>query len=176
MVDIEYENSNKYFDEDYNEYRVKCKNYKLCNNASDYHFKYICMSCDIFGWGQLEFKNSQECIICYNHNILVKFPTNCGHYFCTKCTRDILYWDEQRYHLNPVNFGCLPCPNSCVNPSRGKQCGCDEYYNTIDKWEEEFPEQYNEYNNAEIESIDIGEPSGSYYTSKTCPLCRSKYN
>ena len=94
----------------------------------------------------------------------VKFPTNCDHWFCVSCSRNILFWDEQRYHLSPIPFGCPQCPNGCINPVKGKQYYCDEYYEILDKWELEYPDQFKKWNDSQDFSIDLGETEpGSYY-------------
>lgn len=105
-----------------------------------------------FGWNELEFRNcpeNEECSICNESKKQVKFPANCGHWSCCECSRDILFWDESRYHLSPEPYGCPPCPNGCVNPIRGKQCYCHEYFNDSDDdnpgviqiWERKNPKQ-----------------------------------
>jgi hypothetical protein len=181
--DLQYEQENIGYDEQYPEGGIKCKNYELCTHIlpQDWyeHFaNYLCMTCDMFGWRELEFRETQEeCIVCNETtHKQVKFPTNCGHWFCVSCSRNILFWDETRYHLSPVPYGCPPCPNGCINPIRGRQCYCIDYDEIKDKWEEEYPEKYEEYNNAENLSIELSEEtSGSIYSSKKCPLCRKKY-
>lgn len=182
--DLQYEKDNIGIDQRTGEEGIKCKNYELCQHILPqmwFNIKgyYICMNCDIFGWKELKFREGiEECIICNETGIKqVKFPTNCGHWFCVSCSRDILFWDETRYHLSPEPFGCPPCPNGCKNPIRGKQCYCYEYDDILDKWKEDNPEQFEEYNDAEHESIDLSETTqGSVYSSMKCPLCRKEYN
>jgi hypothetical protein len=133
MKDIDYERQNTYYDNLYEQNHIKCRNNLLCNNgeSSEYFFEfnYFCLNCKIFEWNQLEFKTTdEECVVCYSQQPhFLKFPTNCGHWLCIQCSRDILFLDESRYHLNPVEFGCPPCPNGCINPSKGQQCWCDEF-------------------------------------------------
>lgn len=87
-------------------------------------------------------------------------------------SRDILFWDETRYHINPVPFGCPLCPNHCENPSRGKQCYCEEYHNvTQEQWEKEHLKDYEKWRDAEEASIWEGDP---YSGSRRCPICKSK--
>ena len=194
--DLQYEQENIAYDFQYPEGGIKCKNYELCEHILSPDWwenlaNYLCMSCGSwfkiggFGWNELEFRESdEECVVCYeSSNKQVKFPANCGHWFCCKCSRDILFWDETRYHLSPEPFGCPPCPNGCINPIRGKQCDCDEYFNdeednlgVIQIWQNEHPEQFEEYSNAQNESIELSETTeGSIFGSKKCPLCRKKY-
>jgi len=115
--DLEYEQSNIGYDCQYLEGGIKCKNYELCERILPLdHWKhyanYLCINCDS-GWNELEFKESdEECIVCNETGKKkIKFPANCGHWFCVSCSRNILFWDETRYHLSPVPFGCPPCPN-----------------------------------------------------------------
>jgi hypothetical protein len=182
--DLEYEINNIEYDEGYNSERIKCKNYELCKDnipLDGYNYKgnYLCINCDNFEWNELEFRDAtEECIVCFcNNSREMKFPTNCDHWFCINCSKDILFWNETRYHLSPEPYGCLPCPNGCINPLKGKQCYCEEYNIIQDNWELNEPEQYIRWNNDEHESIELSEEtSGSVYCSKTCPLCRKKYD
>jgi len=185
--DLQYEQLNTIYDKSYDSYRIKCKNYELCKSTLPCdHYQcysnYLCMSCDIFGWKELEFReNNEECIVCLEINTKqLKFPANCGHWFCVSCSHNILFWDETRYHLSPVPYGCPPCPNGCINPEKGRQCYCEEHEKIQDEWEQKQPDEYEEWNNAENESISIGfsgteNINGSVFGSKKCPLCRKKY-
>ena len=104
------------------------------------------------------------------------FPTNCSHSFCIECCKNLLFWDETRYHLSPEPYGCPPCPNGCINPIKGKQCYCDEYTELQDNWEIENPVQWKKWNKAEHLSIDLSiEDVGSSFGKRICPLCREKY-
>ena len=201
--DLQYEQANIGYNIQYPEGGIKCKNYELCEEILpirwyeckarylctnydtilinwwyEYKETYLCMRCNMFGWGELEFKeNNDECDICNEeNNKFVNFPTNCGHCFCTQCSRNILFYDEKRYHLSPVPFGCPPCPNKCTNPIKGKQCYCKEYVKILDQWKKAYPEKYEEYNIAQILSIQLSETiPGSVYGSQKCPMCREKY-
>ena len=134
------------------------------------------MNCDMFNWGTLEFRENEECPVCLEHSKQVKFPAKCGHWFCVTCSRNILFWDETRYHLSPVPYGCPPCPNGCVNPTRGKQCYCENYDEILERWEHEYPDNYNVWNEDERNSIGLSETTqGSVFASQKCPLCRKKY-
>jgi hypothetical protein len=191
--DLEYENNNTGYDYQYPENEgggIKCKNYNLCQNVLpkwwyDCKGTYLCTNCDIFEWYELEFRDcpeNEECYVCFGLEKQVKCPANCSHWFCCNCSRDILFWDETRYHLSPEPYGCPPCPNGCINPIRGKQCDCYEYFGDdenpgiIQIWSSENPEQYEKYNNAQNESIELSETTiGSVFGSKKCPLCRKAY-
>ena len=185
--DIDYENNNLI--NDHNGLGIKCKNYELCSASLPLdhykmHANYFCMTCGSwfkicgFGWNLLEFKDcNEDCDVCSEPVARkLKFPTKCGHWFCITCSKNILFYDESRYTLNQVNYGCPPCPNGCVNPEKGKQCNCLEYDEIQEIWEQEHPAQFKEWNDAEQLSISIGETSsGSVYGSCKCPMCRKKY-
>jgi hypothetical protein len=184
--DLQYEEENVGYDCEYPEGGIKCKNYELCESLLpkwwfECKANYLCPYCDMhrfFGWKELVFRDSdEECIVCNETGSKqVKFPAECGHWFCTTCTRNIIFIDETRYHLSPVPFGCPPCPNGCVNPIKGKQCYCENYDEILEKWREENPIAREEYNDAETLSIELGETTaGSVFGSKKCPLCRKLY-
>ena len=91
------------YDKDYKQNRIKCINYELCNSTcpldcyiTEGH--YLCMTCMPgcgcgFGWYELEFRESdEECSVCFEKsNKHLQFPTNCGHWFCISCSRNILF-------------------------------------------------------------------------------------
>ena len=187
--DLQYEQLNTIYDEDYERNGIKCKNYDLCQHilpptAYEDGTNYLCMHCGDwfkvcgFGWNELEFRESEEeCVVCMEtSNKQLKFPANCGHWFCISCSRNILFWDETLYHLSPIPYGCPSCPNGCINPEKGKQCYCEEYDEIQEGWKQEQPDKYKEWNDAENISIELSETiSGSVFGSKKCPLCRKKY-
>ena len=185
--DLEYEENNKAYDIQYTEEDgggIKCKNYNLCEDVLspdtfEYFGNYLYMHCSrVFNWGELEFRDSKdECIVCNETDIKqMKFPTNCGHWFCVNCSRNILFWDETKYKLSPESYGCPRCPNGCINPQRGFQCYCEDYDEIKDTWEQGNPNQFERWNIEETISIQNGEDSeGSVYCSLKCPLCRKKY-
>jgi hypothetical protein len=112
--------------------------------------------------GELRFLDTnEECLVCME-NVFRKLLWPCGHSFCISCSRNL---------LNPVDFGAPHCPNGCENPSRGKQCYCDEYDPILENWENEFPDQYERWNTAEDLSIH-----NSGDGTCICPLCRIKWN
>ena len=182
--DLQYEQTNIGYDDQYPEGGIKCKNYELCQDVLpnwwfDCKGKYLCMSCDMLGFGQLEFRQSDEdCAVCADSGkTQVKFPANCGHWFCVTCSRNIMFWKEQRYHLSPVPYGCPPCPKGCINPVKGEQCYCYEYDPIQDEWKQYKPQQFKKWNDAEQHSIELSEDTpGSVFGSKKCPLCRATYD
>ena len=160
-----------------------CVNYEFCQNekvdgiGSDY-----CMTCGSwfkicgFGWDKLTIIDStDECNVCMNVcERKLMFPANCGHSFCIPCSRNILFWDESRYHLSPVPYGCPACPNGCMNPEKGKQCYCEEYDAVEEAWEIQKPEEFKMWNDAQ--NLSIEESSNDItYGKCVCPLCRKKY-
>ena len=142
------------------------------------NFGYLCMTCGDwfkvggYGWNELEFRESEE--ECASKQL--KFPSNCGHWFCIPCSRCILFWDETRYHLSPVPYRCPSCPNKCINPVKGGHCYCEEYDSIQEDWEQAQPHNYKEWRDSEDQSIELSETvEGSVFGSKICPLCRKKY-
>lgn len=119
-----------------------------------------------------EEENEEEvCPVCYIPTLeWVEFPVDCGHFFCGKCIADLYFFDETRYHLSPVPYGCEECPNGCENPTRGRQCECAEYEVVISEWMSENPSAGMRWQNAELDSIDNYDDMA--YASKKCPLCR----
>ncbi len=161
---------------------IKCINYELCEGNGIPDFNNLCMACSpnfVFGlrWGSLSFFDcDEECAVCYNNcKRKLLFPTDCGHSFCVNCSKEILLWDETRYHLSPVPFGCSDCPNGCINPVQGKQCYCEKQSLLENEWEKTNPMEYKLWNDSETESIIQGDNGLSSFGSRSCPLCRSKY-
>ena len=176
--DLQYEQSNIGYKD---RYKDRYKNYKLCEFILSckwwiYMTTWMCPSYDMFGTKDLEFKeNTEECDVCNESYKYVKVSTSCEHQFCAPCSQNILVWDETNYRLSPVPFGCPPCPNNCINPIKGEQCYCEEYDEILDQWKEEYPDKYEEYNDAEKLSIELSETTeGIVYGSYKCPLCVKK--
>ena len=134
----------------------------------------------------LEFRDTNEqCGICMEQKGReMKFPT-CSHWFCADCMRSIIRdKDPEEFRLDPVHFGCPPCPNGCTNPRRGRQCDCFEYCDLIDQWIENNSEGYQLWELSE----EISQRQGSRMNweggrvlithdsrgSRTCPFCRSE--
>jgi hypothetical protein len=167
---------------------VKCPNYSFCNNIEPVwvmkfcHGGY-CMGCQAvfkntpFYNKTLEFKpldpKAEACSVCMTSEtttMMMKFPVkDCTHWFCVKCSKDILFGDETRAHLDPRLFGCPPCPNGCNNPTVGRQCYCEEYDFVQDLWEAQEPMQFRQWNDAEHYSI---ETTKTGFGTQKCPLCR----
>jgi len=162
---------------------IKCVNHEFCryNKVPEMGSDY-CMTCGSwfkvcgFGWDKLTIVDStDECAVCMDVcERKLMFPTNCGHSFCIICSRNILFWDETRYHLSPVPYGCPPCPNGCENPEKGKQCYCEEYDPIQEEWEQYNPQGFNNWNDDQNKSID-NSSNDIIYGKATCPLCRKKY-
>jgi hypothetical protein len=119
----------------------------------------------------------ESCVVCMADSpdtVMMKFPAEgCTHWYCLSCCRDLIFWQEQRYHLDPRPFGCPPCPNGCNNPRVGKQCYCEEYDAVQEQWELDFPEQFRRWNRKEDESIFADHPE-EVYGKRTCPQCKRK--
>jgi hypothetical protein len=170
---------NSHHTEDDNEY-IKCLNYKLCKSTLpkwwiDCKAQFLCTPCDELNLGELNFVDCGEtCPVCLNENQVCLIFPKCGHQHCTSCSKSILFWDETRYHLSQVPYGCPPCPNGCINPIKGKQCYCEEYYLIQDEWEHEHPEQWSEWNDDDTNSIELSETTpGSVFNTKKCSVCRT---
>jgi hypothetical protein len=163
--------------------KMACPNDEFCQASEcmiqgddgDYfeHFTH-CIACRVSGFGTLQIHDALDvCAVCDGLERQLKFPNaGCVHSFCLACSRNIIFWDETRYHLNPCNYGCPPCPNGCENPDKGKQCDCYEYDAIRDAWETEHPENFKKYNDDENVLIEAVEPPGSVFSSNICPLCR----
>ena len=159
----------------------ECINYKFCKGVA---FPEIdedtCLLCGTWyehgeGWGKLEFtKEEAECSICYKMGIQMKFPTNCGHYFCLYCCRNLLYYQEDIYDICPVSYGCPPCKhfNTVNNKScRNRPC-CDEDQNVLDTWEEKDYDNFIRWN---FDELNYRNEDKDYLVTKKCPLCIKVY-
>jgi hypothetical protein len=158
---------------------LNCVNYELCEHTTWSLTGECCMTCGSwfkvggFGWDKLTFIDcvDEECGVCLNScNRKLLFPTNCGHSFCIRCSRELLFFDESKYHLDPCNYGCPPCPNGCT-----EECCCDEFEELYENLEKNNPEKFEEFNNNQIISIEQGENNYIIH-GKKCPMCRSKYS
>jgi hypothetical protein len=129
-----------------------------------------------FGWDQLTFIDSSEaCVVCYgDHERKLMFPAGCGHSFCIKCSKSLLFSDEHKYCKSPVFYGCPPCPNGCENPEKGYQCDCLEYDPVIEQWMQNDLANWTRWNDDQNTSIENGDYT-SAYGKATCPLCRAQY-
>ena len=163
--------------------KIKCNNYKLCeslleNNHFEIYNNYICILCQTCKWNELEFAYKEEdCAVCSeNISIQLKFP-KCNHWFCLKCSKYILYWNETVYHISPVLYGCNPCPNNCNNNMKGKQCYCLEWITNenlgLIDWKFKYPRRYKQWCKDEDTSIYEGYLNKSNALgSRKCPICR----
>lgn len=158
----------------------KCPNFEVCKKiAPKWYFddrNGLCQVClDQFGCKLKMVSNvkSDDCGVCYEAPAyLVEFPAECHHLFCGDCVAKLVFFDESRYHLSPVPFGCPTCPNECKNPIRGRQCGCYEYDEVIEEWMSENTSDSMRWQNAEFDSIENFEDMS--YGTKKCPLCRKR--
>lgn len=171
----------------YNCQPIRCVNYEFCISITNASSSY-CIECNQHSYGTLEIRDTvSACCICMeNKGREVKFPP-CSHWFCVDCTKSILWFDETKYNLSPVPFGCPPCPNGCQNPERGPQCDClvyflwnGELYNigpmcVVQAWRTDNPEAYRRWIDADSESIIRGNINGEVWGSCKCPICRRIY-
>ena len=116
--DIEYENNNIAYDEQYSEEAgggIKCKNYELCEAVlPKWWFEckghYLCINCHMMfgtwkneeygiyktGKGILEISDNLECPICFEINRGISQP-NCDHTLCIECFKRCYYGKEFIY-------------------------------------------------------------------------------
>lgn len=158
----------------------KCPNFEVCKKLAPKWYlddrNGLCQIClDQFGSKLKVVSNTLfvDCGVCYETPVyLVEFPAECHHFFCGDCVAKLVFFDESRYHLSPVPYGCPKCPNDCNNPIRGRQCGCHEYDVVIEEWMDTFPSEGLRWQNAEFDSIENFEDMS--YGTKKCPLCRKR--
>ncbi len=156
-------------------FEFTCKNYEFCGSNTqlyDIFCDKICGRYDILPNSILDIRNTEsKCSICEKHTEReMKHPyCKIEHYFCVPCCRNILLWDETKYHLSPIPYGCPPCPNKHNNPTKGTQCYCCEYNDVQLLWESNNPYQYKKWYEAENNSIH-----NSKSINRNCPLCKPK--
>ena len=154
----------------------QCPNFHICHVwAPQCYFDChggLCTNCDLL-LGHLTFRDATTpCPACTGSDkkAHVQFP-GCDHWVCVDCMRKIKFEDDSRCNVDVCLYGCPPCPNGCSNPPRGEQCYCEEYDLVKDLWERRDPSSYDRWNKAEEASISKGEPQGSFYATRSCPLC-----
>jgi hypothetical protein len=159
-----------------------CKNAELCRNTVVPEIcDDCCMTCGSwfklgFGWNALEFRDTDKrCSVCMEQTGReLRFPA-CSHWFCVSCCRDILFWDETRYHLDPVPYGCPRCIHvTSDTPSCNSRPCCEEDDAVMEDWERASPSQHAQWNHDQMVSIETPHPNFSYGCKK-CPLCRAEY-
>ena len=192
-MESNYAAMNTYYDKNWKENRIKCRNHLLCNSSlqKNHHARrknYLCYICYHdpkskgqnlgYGWNELNFfQDTEACPCCLESDTWkVYFPTNCGHSFCVKCSRELLFWDETRFQLSPEPYGAPSCPNHCNNPNVGRQCVCEEYDAIKHEWALKNQHDYWMWQSDEYTSIfeskhDDGHANGT----RKCPICRQVY-
>jgi hypothetical protein len=156
-----------------------CLNAEFCETELCLGLGYqLCMHCGPWfafgpGWGVLHFRDASEpCIVCSDQSRRQMQMPQCSHWMCIPCARDNLEWDESRYHINPVIYGCAPCLHAPTCVSRP----CDEDDDAVvAAWELMYPVQYTQWNTDEDNAIKAGE-TDSQFSSRVCPLCFIKYD
>ena len=155
---------------------IRCHNFDICYGWITPNFDIhqgICMTCDML-LGRMSFRlppPGEVCCVCMGTERQARFK-QCQHWCCGQCMRNIMFWDETRYHIDPCGFGCPPCPNGCENPARGEQCYCEEYDAVLDEWQRADPAQFQRFIHTENDSIAEGESPSSAFSSRRCPICR----
>ena len=99
--DIQYENSNIGFDEQYPEEEgggIKCKNYILCEAVLPKRWfeckgNYLCTNCDVMFGKVLDISDNTECPICLETKLSISQP-NCSHTLCIDCFKRCHYGDR----------------------------------------------------------------------------------
>ena len=177
--DIQYENSNIGFDEQYTEEDgggIKCKNYELCEAVlPKWWFEckgnYLCTNCHMmFGtWGSgenshtgkgiLEISDNLYCPICLETKRSIEQP-NCEHKVCIDCFKRCYYGDDDLE--NEPQFPYPDIEDEYEDDQSNSQW--DNDYPLIKKYNEEWNRWDDEKNQTYEEEMD--------YLQK-CPLCRA---
>jgi hypothetical protein len=163
---------------------VPCFNHDICGaewNESEFGpvvlrggGKFICANCDMMNWGQLEYTDTNdECCVCFDTKTR-QVKLRCGHWLCVECCRVLLYPDMTEFHMDPMSFGCPPCPhykNNMTLPScescTVRPC-CEEDDIVMDRWALQNPDRSEAWNTLEQMSLD----QGAEMKRPKCPLCR----
>jgi hypothetical protein len=162
---IEYENNNIGYDEQYTKEDgggIKCKNYEICDSVlPKWWFEckgnYICTNCDILFSKILIIIDNVDCPICLEKKRSVTLP-NCNHTMCIDCFKRSYYGDKD-YENEPV----FPYPQQE-----------DEYMEDElnPKWENDYPlikiynEEWNKWDDDRQIKYDNEE------NLRKCPICR----
>lgn len=147
-----------------------CHNYNFCLNTCP-EYRNICLNCyAMFGNLKLSLLIIEEnCPVCYeNIKEHIKFP-GCEHSVCILCFKKLYCVDETNFHINPVLYGCSPCPNH-TNPNEGTQCYCEDYDKIIKEWKTIDPDNYNLWQEDEYYNV---EKNLENQNSGKCVLCRA---
>jgi hypothetical protein len=177
--DIQYENRNIGFDEQYPEEKgggIKCKNHELCRAVlPKWWFEckghYLCINCHMMfgtwsnqkanvyktGKGVLDISDNIECPICLEKKRSISQP-NCLHTLCIDCFKRCYYGDD--VSENEPEF---PYPDIE-----------DDYYEDPrnPKWETEYPlikiynKDWSKWDNENYERYE------NEKALRKCPLCR----
>lgn len=120
-----------------------CKNELLCKSGllpMSHLYNGLCHSCFIHWKQPLQIyacEKGNKCdICCLDVSYMMVFPSGCNHSFCLRCIRNRTHNHYISFtFINPLPFGCPPCPNHHYN---GKKilddfC-CDEWNNIYDDW------------------------------------------
>ena len=177
--DIQYENSNIGFDEQYTEEDgggIKCKNYELCEAVlPKWWFEckgnYLCTNCHMLfgtwkfkgqeyktGKGILKITDNLYCPICLETKRSIEQP-NCEHKVCIDCFKRCYYGDDDL-----ENEPQFPYPD-IEDEYEGDQSN--------PRWDNDYPliKKYNEeWNKWDDEKNKKYENEGNL---QKCPICRA---
>jgi hypothetical protein len=163
-----------------------CKYFEYCGKTmrSMVHIvkKGVCVDCDRLMHklqiSEINIRDTdQKCSVCYeNKGREMEFPVLCGHWFCVECTKLLIERDDSMQRLNPIYYGCDPCPRGCINPAKGKQCCCPEKLDVMEVWMREDPRGYLDWCKDEKfwrkHGMRIDAYDGFAFGTRKCPICR----
>lgn len=154
-----------------------CSNVDICGDRECVVVRepHVCLECQQLGLLEILHQScEEECPVCRKHmETKFKFPS-CDHWACSHCLRLAFFGPDgpELADINPVLYGCPPCPNGCKNPNLGRQCGCKEYDVVKQKWSDRCPEECNAWmDDEQMYSENIG--ANLREEALGCPLCRT---
>jgi hypothetical protein len=154
---------------------VKCPYFEICGTwAPPWYFDChhgTCVNCAM-GSPTCIFREGDTCVVCAEVRTHIKLP-NCDHFLCTVCARKIYNGSDGEFDISVAIANGPQCPNGCVNPPRGRQCGCTEYGDLLEDWFESKTSDVAMYTVMHDISVAFGE-QGGVYNSQTCPVCRAE--
>lgn len=165
-----------------------CPNYEFCQQKYPKWFGWChsgrCNYCNQkFHKQKLEFINDDDdCPVCHESTSRKMIFPACTHKFCLDCSRNILMWDESRWHIDPVPYGAPPCPHHDIGEEscRSRPCylekGESDEEDLDDRmvlWYRINPEARERWRDGEEYNLE-NNPDNLTYGNMTCPVCRKK--